>query len=187
MDSNASNNIYFRPSYRTTRQGEQQSLSSAQQRLQEFPEPSSDPKFSCGCVMNGEAAPWNSYIRSEPQEDRRWKMDVPGTGCRREGSSLAPSTRVHIWLPLLLTEPQSPIPSPKHQPGEGKGGQDTELGVRNSSRHTDPASQVCREAFGFCSLGITKRRHAEPGLSRVCEVLDIQSLTYEDFIQSPTY
>lgn len=67
MDSNASNNIYFKPSYRTTEQGEQQGLSSVKQSLHELPQPNSNPKFGCGSMIIGEAVPWNSYIRSEPR------------------------------------------------------------------------------------------------------------------------
>lgn len=152
MDSNASNNIYFKPSYRTTQQGEQQGLSSAKQSLHELPQPNSNPKFSCVSVINGEAVPWNSYIRSEPQESRgsgKWR-GLPKH--RREGSSLALTTRMHNCLPLLFVQLQIPTPHcslQKCHQGDGKGGQHTELGLRNSSRLTEPALKHAETYFGF--------------------------------------
>lgn len=73
MDSNASNNIYFKPSYRTTQQGEQRGLSSVKQSLRELPQPNSNPKFSCGLVINGEAMEQLHQIRA-PGVQRQWKM-----------------------------------------------------------------------------------------------------------------
>lgn len=52
-------------------------------------------------------------------------------------------------------------PAVKYHQEDGKGGQHTELRVRNSSRLTDPALKRAEKHFGFAHT--TKMTRAEPG------------------------
>lgn len=169
MDSNASNNIYFKPSYRTTQQGEQQGLSSAKQSLRELPQPNSNPKCSCVSVINGEAEPWNSYSRSEPQECRgsgKWR-GLPKHRLQ-ESRKFPGSHHQDAQLPVsavcTATDPQPhcPLQTCCKMPPRGWqrwsahwAGAQTQLKAHWSS------SQACRDVFWSCSLGITKMRLAE--------------------------
>lgn len=194
MDSNASNNIYFKPSYRTTERGEQQGLSSEKQSLHELPQPNSNPIFSCGFVINGEAVPWNSYITWELQELRgsgNW-TGLPKYSSRREGRSLALSTRMQNWLPLLLWSYRAISPwllflFLLQNTTKGIAKAVSTLSWGSGTAQGSLTQLFCAEKHFGAALLVTQRWHIlNQGLSRDCKVLDIHS-HYEDLIQSPTY
>lgn len=192
MDSNASNNIYFKPSYRTTQQGEQRGLWSAKQSLPELPQPNSSLKYSCRSVINGETEPWNSYIRSEPQEESRgsgkWRglpkhrLQESGKfpGSPHQDAQLAASAVYRAPAPLLFSDLLQNTTK----------GMAKVVGTLSCEDHWN-SPQVCREALRLSSSGITEMRHAKQG-ALTDKLLHLQTVGhtlshYEDFIQSSTY
>lgn len=118
--------------------------------------------------------PWNSYIRSEPQECRgsgKWRglpkhrlqesRNFPGShqqDAQLPASAVCRATEPHPHCSLQTCCKMPPRGWQRwsaHWAGAQK-----QLKVHWTS------FQACRDVFWFCSLGITKMRHTEPGALR---------------------
>lgn len=117
MDSNASKNIYFKPSWRTTEQEEQQDFLSEKQSLDELPQPNSNSKLAAGSWLTVNQCRGTATSDQSPRRTEAGETEVicPSTGSvrarRRTGSFLALSTAQDAQLAASLvykaTEPHS--------------------------------------------------------------------------------